>query len=169
MIHISYYKSPVGKLLLAEENNQLIGLWMENQKYYASILNQKQFTNEENAFLIKTKKWLDQYFAGARPNIKNLKIHLIGSEFQKQVWETLINIPYGKSITYNDIAKEIAQKRGIKKMSARAVGKAVGHNPISIIVPCHRVIGSNGNLTGYSGGIERKIELLKLESMKGFF
>lgn len=168
MIYISYYRSPIGRFLLAEENNKLIGLWMENQKNYASILKQKTFIEEESPILIKSKKWLDQYFHRENPNIKDLEIHLIGSEFQKNIWEILMKIPYGEVITYGEIAKEMAQKRGIKKISARAVGGAVGHNPISVIIPCHRVIGSNRKLIGYSGGIERKIELLKLEGVNRF-
>ena len=108
---------------------------------------------------------MDRYFNGEKPKINELEISPIGSEFRKSVWEILKSIPYGEVITYNDIAKELAKQKGIKKMSAQAVGGAVGHNPISIIIPCHRVVGTNGSLTGYAGGIKRKIYLLEHEKV----
>lgn len=114
---------------------------------------------------------MDKYFEGLNPNINELDINLIGSEFRKSVWEIIKNIPYGSVITYKDIAKELSNKMGIKKMAFQAVGSAVGHNPISIIVPCHRVIGSNGSLTGYASGIKNKVYLLQHEkvNMDNFF
>ena len=115
--------------------------------------------------LSKSKCWFDHYFSGEEPCVE-VPLHLIGSDFQREVWEILRTIPYGKTITYGDIAKQIATKRGLSRMSAQAVGGAVGHNPLSVIVPCHRVVGSNGNLTGYAGGIDKKEALLTLEGVE---
>ena len=163
MIYISHYPSPLGNILLASLNNELIGLWFEGQKYYlASINGEIQEKNDEEIFL-KTKNWLDRYFKGEQPNIKELSLNPIGSTFRKKVWKILCNIPYGKTMTYKEIADKISKEKGLKSMSAQAVGGAVGHNPISIIIPCHRVVGSNGNLTGYAGGLDKKEYLLKLE------
>lgn len=163
MIYTSTYKSPIGNLLIASKDNKLVGLWIERQKYYLSNFKEEIAKNSNLEILVKTKQWLDRYFNGEKPDINELEINLIGSEFRKSVWEILKNIPYGEVITYNDIAKKLAKQKGIEKMSAQAVGGAVGHNPISIIIPCHRVVGTNGNLTGYAGGIKNKVELLKLE------
>lgn len=164
MIYKTHYKSPVGDILLASKNDKLIGLWIEGQKYYLGNLKEEIIENE-NEILIKTKKWLDRYFNGEKPEISELELDPIGSDFRKSVWKILVEIPYGKVITYNDIAKEIAKQKGIETMSAQAVGGAVGHNPISIIIPCHRVVGTNGSLTGYAGGIDKKIKLLKHENV----
>ena len=164
MIYTTYYKSPIGKLLLASKENKLIGLWIEGQKYYLSGIEDEITKNDDEKILIETKKWLDRYFNGEKPCPNELDLAPIGSKFRKNVWDILCKIPYGKVITYNDIAKEIAKKRKINKMSAQAVGGAVGHNPISIIIPCHRVIGTNGSLTGYAGGLDKKEYLLKLEN-----
>lgn len=165
MIYTTNYKSPVGNLLIAAKDNKLIGLWIENQKYYLSGFKEETAKKKDIEILTKTKSWLDRYFNREKPGINELDINLIGSEFRKSVWEILKTIPYGKVVTYNDIAKKIAEQKGISKMSAQAIGGAVGHNPISIIVPCHRVIGTNGSLTGYAGGIEKKIQLLELEEI----
>lgn len=165
MIYTSTYKSPIGNLLIASKDNKLVGLWMENQKYYLSNFKEEIVETENLEILVKTKKWLDRYFNGEKPKINELEISPVGSEFRKSVWEILKNIPYGEVITYNDIAKELAKQQGIKKMSAQAVGGAVGHNPISIIIPCHRVVGTNGSLTGYAGGIKKKIYLLEHEKV----
>lgn len=164
MIYTTYYKSPIGKLLLASKENKLIGLWIEGQKYYLSGIEEEFTKNDDEKILIETKKWLNRYFNGEKPCPNELELAPIGSKFRKNVWDILCKIPYGKVITYNDIAKEIAKKRKINKMSAQAVGGAVGHNPISIIIPCHRVIGTNGSLTGYAGGLDKKEYLLKLEN-----
>lgn len=164
MIYTTYYNSPIGKLLLASKENKLIGLWIEGQKYYLSGIEDEITKNDDEKILIETKKWLDRYFNGEKPCSNELDLAPIGSKFRKNVWDILCKIPYGKVITYNDIAKEIAKKRKINKMSAQAVGGAVGHNPISIIIPCHRVIGTNGSLTGYAGGLDKKEYLLKLEN-----
>lgn len=165
MIYITHYNSPIGDILLASKNDKLIGLWIENQKYYLSSLKEELQEVDNNEILNKTKKWLDRYFNGEKPKIKELEIEPVGSEFRKSVWKILCNIPYGEVITYNDIAKQIAKEKGMKQLSAQAVGGAVGHNPISIIIPCHRVVGSNGSLTGYAGGIKRKKYLLEHEKV----
>lgn len=163
VICTSTYSSPIGNLLLAADENHLIGLWIENQKYYLAGLNQYKKIQCESVILTKTKKWLDKYFKSEKPDINELEFKPIGSEFQVSVWNILKQIPYGQVLTYKEIALKIAEKKGIEKMSAQAVGNAVGHNPISIIIPCHRVIGTNGSLTGYAGGIEKKAWLLKHE------
>ncbi len=165
MIYTTTYKSPIGNLLIAAKDNKLIGLWIEKQKYYLSGFKEEMSEREDSEILTKTKSWLDRYFNKENPDINELDINLIGSEFRKNVWEILKTIPYGKVVTYNDIAKKIAEQKGISKMSAQAIGGAVGHNPISIIVPCHRVVGTNGSLTGYAGGIEKKIQLLEFEGI----
>lgn len=165
MIYITHYNSPIGDILLASKNEKLIGLWLENQKYYLANFKEELKEVEGNDILNKTKKWLDRYFKGDKPKINELDIEPIGSDFRKSVWRILCNIPYGEVITYNDIAKEVAKEKGIKQMSAQAVGGAVGHNPISIIIPCHRVVGSNGSLTGYAGGVKKKKYLLEHEKV----
>lgn len=165
MIYITHYNSPIGDILLASKNEKLIGLWLENQKYYLANFKEELKEVEGNDILNKTKEWLNRYFKGDRPKINELDIEPIGSDFRKSVWRILCNIPYGEVITYNDIAKEIAKEKGIKQMSAQAVGGAVGHNPISIIIPCHRVVGSNGSLTGYAGGVKKKKYLLEHEKV----
>lgn len=165
MIYTSYYNSPVGKLLLASKNNKLIGVWIENQKYYLSNLKEKMQKKDDEEILIKAKNWLDRYFESKNPHISELDIEPIGTEFSKMVWTILCTIPYGKVITYGEIAKKISKAMNKEKMSAQAVGNAVAHNPISIIIPCHRVIGANGNLTGYAGGLDIKMRLLKHEGV----
>ena len=164
MIYISYYESPVGKILLAVKHHQLIGLWIEGQKHYLQKFQDEIVEKQDDVILVKTKLWLDQYFHGERPEITELPLNPVGSDFRKMVWNLLIEIPYGNVTTYGAIAKKIEEQTG-KRMSAQAVGGAVGHNPISIIIPCHRVIGQNGNLTGYAGGIDKKIKLLELEQV----
>lgn len=161
MIYVSYYKSPIGNITMASDGDSLCGLWFDGQKYFASTVKGE---TEERALPVfeQTKKWLDIYFSGKEPDFIP-KLSLSGSEFRRSVWDILLTIPYGSVTTYGEIAGLIAQKNGVAKMSAQAVGSAVGHNPVSIIVPCHRVVGTNGNLTGYAGGIDKKISLLKLE------
>lgn len=162
MQYISTYKSSVGKLLLTADNIGLTGLWIENEKYYPLTLN-TEYQEKEVSIFAETKRWLDIYFSGKEPDFMP-DIHMIGTEFQKEVWEILLIIPYGKTITYGEIANQISKSRGISRMSAQAVGGAVGRNKLSIIIPCHRVVGTKGNLTGYAGGIDKKIMLLKLEN-----
>lgn len=165
MIYKTHYNSPIGDILLAAKDDKLIGLWIEGQKNYLDDLNDEIKECQSIEILNKTKIWLDKYFNCEKPSINELELNPIGSPFRKRIWEILITIPYGKVIAYNDIAKLIAKEKKIKKMSARAVGGAVGHNPISIIIPCHRVVGSNGNLTGYTGGLNIKKYLLKHEEV----
>lgn len=165
IIYVTHYKSPIGDILLAAKDNKLIGLWIENQKYYFGDLKCEIKEAENIEILNRTKNWLDRYFNGKKPKIDELELEPIGSDFRKRVWKSLCKIPYGKVITYNDIAKEIAKERGINKMSAQAVGGADGHNPISIIIPCHRVVGTSGSLTGYAGGIQLKVRLLEYENV----
>lgn len=156
--YINKYKSKIGDMILASDGENLIGLWFVGQKYECDLVD--DYIEKDLALFNKTKKWLDVYFNGEEPDF-SLPLTMYGTEFQKQVWNILLNIPYGRTITYGDIAKKID-----KKMSAQAVGNAVGHNHISIIIPCHRVVGSNGKLTGYAGGIDKKEYLLKLEKNK---
>lgn len=163
MIYTTHYKSPIGDLLLASKDNKLIGLWIEGQKYYMSNFLEEMKENDNDKTLLKANKWLDRYFNKEKPSIKELELNPMGSEFRQAVWRILCEIPYGKVTTYKEIAEEIAEQKGIDKMSAQAVGGAVGHNPISIIIPCHRVVGTNGDLTGYAGGIDKKKYLLEHE------
>ena len=161
MKYVNYYQSPLGNILLAADETDLTGLWFEGQKHYAKGLN-ADFKEENLPVFEKTKLWLDIYFSGNEPDFTP-PLHLVGTNFQEDVWEILLNIQYGHTTTYSGVAKEVALKRGLKSMSAQAVGGAVGHNPISIIVPCHRVIASNGSMTGYAGGIDKKLYLLEIE------
>ena len=163
MINVKHYTSPIGDILLASRNKKLIGVWFKGQKYYLANVSD-EIIEKDDETLIKVKKWLDAYFSGEKPLINELDLDPAGTDFRKEVWNILCEIPYGKTTTYKDIANQIAKKRGIEKMSAQAVGGAVGHNPISIIIPCHRVVGSNGDLTGYAAGIEKKKFLLKHEN-----
>lgn len=160
---ITHYNSPLGDILLAADEKGLTGLWFDKEKYYANNLSPE---HKEGTLLAleETKRWLNIYFAGQKPNFMP-PIHMIGSDFQISVWNILLQIPYGEVTTYGAIAKTIAAKRGSNHLSAQAVGGAVGHNAISILIPCHRVVGSNGSLTGYAGGIDKKIALLQLENV----
>ncbi|HIS47174.1 MAG TPA: methylated-DNA--[protein]-cysteine S-methyltransferase [Candidatus Scybalocola faecigallinarum] len=169
MQYINHYDSPLGKILLAADDVGLTGLWFEGQKYFALHLD-KVHEEKEIPVLKQAKQWLDIYFSGKDPDIP-IPLHFTGSDFQNEVWGILCTIPYGQTTTYGAIAKQLAKKKGLDHMSAQAVGGAVGHNEISIIVPCHRVVGANGSLTGYAGGIQKKIKLLTLEKadMSAFF
>ena len=169
MQYISHYASPVGNILLAADNTGLTGLWFEEQKYFALSLD-KEHEEKEIPLFERVKQWLDIYFSGKEPDF-TVPLHFTGTAFQNEVWKILCTIPYGQTETYGEIAKQIAVRKGLPHMSAQAVGGAVGHNEISIIVPCHRVVGANGSLTGYAGGIDKKIKLLQLEKadMKSFF
>lgn len=163
MNYIQYYDSPLGRILLSSDGDGLSGLWFAGQKYYAAGMN-RDFCESGDRFTASASEWLDIYFSGKEPDfIPALSLH--GSDFRKEVWNILLSIPYGRTATYAEIAKSVAEVRGTDKYSARAAGGAVGHNPVSVIVPCHRVIGSDGSLTGYAGGIEKKIALLKLEGI----
>ena len=166
MLYKTYYKSPIGNLMLLSDGDNLVGLYIENQKYYLNGIKQELTSKDNLQVFENTKKWLDRYFAKENPSIKEIPLAPIGGEFRQKVWKILCEIPYGKTTTYGEISKRIAKEMDKEKMSAQAVGNAVGHNPISIIIPCHRVVGKDGNLTGYAGGIERKRILLELEKGK---
>ena len=161
MHYINHYQSPLGTILLAANDTGLTGLWFEGQKYFAQGLD-KETEEKEFSVFQTARRWLDVYFSGQAPDFQ-VPLHFQGTAFQKAVWEILLSIPYGETTTYGTIAKQLAAKRGLPHLSAQAVGSAVGHNKISIIVPCHRVIGADGSLTGYAGGIWRKEKLLALE------
>ena len=161
MQYTSKYVSPIGDILLASDGAHLTGLWFERQKYFADTLSGEH--EEKNLPVFdETKRWLDLYFSSTDPGFMP-PLRPAGSPFRQEVWDILLQIPRGSLLTYKEIADKIAAKRGLPRMSAQAAGGAVGHNPISIIIPCHRVVGSDGSLTGYAGGIEKKIALLKLE------
>lgn len=161
MQHTVTYKSPVGEILLAADDIGLTGLWFEGQKYYGAGLD-KEHDEREVPVFDEVRRWLDIYFSGREPDFMPT-LHVTGTPFRMKVWEALRRIPYGETTTYGEIAKKIAGGSGLPGISARAVGGAVGHNGISIIIPCHRVVGADGSLTGYAGGIDRKIKLLTLE------
>ncbi|MBQ9990722.1 MAG: methylated-DNA--[Lachnospiraceae bacterium] len=169
MEYIHYYESPIGTITMASDGEALSGLWFNGQKYYADCL---EIEHEEKFLPVfeQTSKWLDLYFSEKEPDFTP-PLTMKTTEFRKAVWEIMLSIPYGKVMTYGEIADRIAKEKGLKKMSAQAVGGAVGHNSISLIIPCHRVVGTNGSLTGYAGGIEKKIKLLQLEKadMSGLF
>lgn len=165
MIYIHYHPSPLGQILLAADDAGLTGLWfVENQRHMGEGLSESA---EEcpSPFFDEAARWLDSYFSGRDPGLTPT-LHLTGPAFRRHVGELLLRIPYGTTVTYGDLARTIARERGIERFSSRAVGGAVGHNPISLIVPCHRVLGSGGQLTGYGGGLERKAALLKLEGIE---
>lgn len=165
MQYVNHYESPFGDILLAADLVGLTGLWFDGEKYYADHLDPEH--GERNLPVFEeTKRWLTIYFSGQEPDFTP-PLHIIGSPFQLSVWKILQKIPYGKTMTYGEIAKVIAKQRGLSHMSAQAVGGAVGHNEISIIIPCHRVIGTDGSLTGYVGGLDKKEKLLQLEKVRG--
>ncbi|MDR1857010.1 MAG: methylated-DNA--[protein]-cysteine S-methyltransferase [Desulfovibrio sp.] len=165
MYYSTTYKSPVGKLTLASDGDNLVGLWINAQKYHGDSLPEKPTAKDDIPVFFMVNEWLDGYFAGERLGISHLPLAPIGGAFRQGVWDILRTIPYGEVTTYGDIAKEMAGRMHKQRMSAQAVGGAVGHNPISIIIPCHRVVGSNGSLTGYASGIAKKVKLLKLEGV----
>lgn len=163
MEYTSIYQTPLGNVLLAADEAGLTGLWFEGAKFYAAGLSLGHVEKELPVFET-AKEWLAVYFTGRNPDFFP-PVHLIGSPFRTRVWEILLQIPYGQTMTYGELAARIAEERGIPRMSAQAVGGAVAHNPISVMVPCHRMVGSNGSLTGYAGGISRKSALLTLEGV----
>lgn len=165
MFYSTEYISPIGKLTIASDGTNIVGLWLEGQKYFLDTLPEMPIENNDIPVFDKVRDWLDCYFNGEKPDIKELPLKPIGGEFRQAVWQCLCEIPYGEVTTYGAIAKKVAIELGKESMSAQAVGGAVGHNPISIIIPCHRVIGANGILTGYAGGIDKKIQLLRLEGV----
>lgn len=163
MSYYQMYDSPVGKLLLQSDGESLTGLDFSDGRY-APAAHELQAEKKAIPVLEQTKQWLDIYFAGRDPEFLP-PVNPQGTEFRREVWKLLLEIPYGETVTYGSLAKKMAQKLGKKRMSAQAIGGAVGHNPIGIIIPCHRVVGNNGNLTGYGGGMDRKVFLLNCEHM----
>lgn len=156
---------------MASNGEALTGLWFDGQKYFADTID-GDVEEQKLSIFTETDRWLTLYFQGQKPDFTPLiAFGAKVSEFRKEVWKILLSIPYGKTLTYGDIARQISVSKGIERMSAQAVGGAVGHNPISLIVPCHRVVGTNGSLTGYAGGIDKKVKLLELEGndMSKFF
>ncbi len=158
MLFLTHYASPLGPILLAADETGLTGLWFEGQKYFPSFLG-VDYQEKETPILTETVRWLDVYFSGKDPGFLP-PLHPQGSPFRQTVWDILLTIPRGQTMTYGEIARRL----GVR--SAQAVGGAVGHNPISILIPCHRVVGSDGSLTGYAGGVERKARLLQLEGAR---
>lgn len=161
MTFLQHYNSPLGGILLAADEIGLTGLWFDGQKYFARDL-PAEHVEQNTPVLSEAKRWLDIYFTGRKPDFTP-PLHPVGSVFRQAVWEILLQIPYGQTTTYGEIARQLAAKLGLPRMSAQAVGGAVGHNEISIIIPCHRVVGTSGSLTGYAGGIDKKVKLLELE------
>lgn len=166
MLYIHHYQSPLGGMTMSSNGEALTGLWFDCSQQNSSFLQGAKREKTNNFFTIfdEAEEWLNIYFTGRTPDFMP-NISLDGTEFQKAIWDILLSIPYGEIITYGEIADKIAKDRGIKRMSAQAVGGAVSHNPISLIVPCHRVVGKKGNLTGYAGGIDNKLRLLRLEGV----
>ena len=163
MQYTATYTSPLGRITMASDGERLSGLWFDGQKYFAATLSAAHEEKDLPIFQ-QTKRWLELYFRGTAPEFTP-PLHLTASPFRLAVWDILRQIPYGQVITYGEIARQLARQSGLTAMSAQAVGGAVGHNPISIIIPCHRVVGTNGSLTGYAGGSEKKIQLLQREGV----
>ena len=169
MIYANHYESSLGKIFLAAEDKKLIGLWFEGQKFFARHLKSEPEEKDLKIFDI-TKEWLNIYFSGKEPNFTP-QLQIIGTEFQVLVWKLLFKIPYGEITTYSDLAKIVAKQKNVSSISPQAVGGAVARNAISIIIPCHRVVGKDGNLRGYASGLSKKYKLLNLEKVntKKFF
>ena len=169
MEYTAHYDSPLGGITLVGDGTALTGLWFDGQTHFAGtpgpVLEEKPLPVFDQA-----KRWLDVYFSGKEPGFTP-PLNMNGSLFRRAVWELLLTIPFGRTMTYGEIARILAARNNLRRMSAQAVGGAVGHNPVSLIVPCHRVVGANGNLTGYGGGLDRKMRLLALEGvdMNAFF
>ena len=169
MDYTTHYQSPLGGITLASDGESLVGLWFDGQKYFADVLAEQHEERDDLPVFDETRRWLDTYFSGMAPDFKP-RLHMRAGDFRKRVWEILLTITFGRTMTYRDIARIIAKERGIPTMSTQAVGGAVGHNSISLIIPCHRVIGTDGSLTGYAGGLDRKRKLLQMEGiMHPFF
>ena len=161
MEYIHHYDSPLGGITIASDGKAITGLWFDGQKYFADTLD-KDFEEKELPVFKQTDQWLNIYFSGNAPGFTpSLKMKT--TPFRKAVWEIMLTIPFGQTMTYGMIADRIAKQKGLSRMSAQAVCGAVGHNAISLIIPCHRVVGTNGSLTGYAGGLDRKVKLLSLE------
>ena len=163
MTKMTSYSSPLGEMLLAAEDDKLIGAWFKDARYYGSTLGSDREWADNDPVLKRAAAWLDAYFSRSAPDPDALNLRIEGSDFRRNVLDALRRIPYGRTTTYGAIAAEIAGKTG-RQVSAQAVGGAVGHNPLTIFIPCHRVLGTDGSLTGYAGGLHRKQMLLRLES-----
>lgn len=159
MTYVNYYASPLGEILLASDGEAITGLWFLGAKYFARGLDPAARERDLPVFQ-SAKAWLDAYFAGRKPGALP-PLRPAGTDFQRRVWDLLLQIPYGATTTYGALARRLAEGRG--RVSAQAVGGAVGHNPISLLIPCHRVVGAGGSLTGYAGGVDKKLALLRLE------
>ncbi len=171
MFYSTDYASPVGSITLVSDGENLVGLWLAGQKYYAATVKDTIEARPNLPVLATATEWLDAYFAGRKPGIRELPLAPAGGAFRQAVWAILCEIPYGHCTTYGEIARKMAARMNKAGMSGQAVGGAVGHNPISIIIPCHRVVGANGSLTGYAGGLKKKVTLLEHEGvdMSAFF
>ena len=171
MLYRINYESPLGQINVASDGENIVELWLVGQRGFCGGIEEEPDIAERIPVLEKAREWLDRYFAGDKPIPQELPLAPVGGSFRQEVWKILCKIPYGELITYGEIARRIAAKRGIEKMAAQAVGGAVGHNPISIVIPCHRVVGTGGNLTGYGGGIHLKQALLAHEGvdLSGFY
>lgn len=161
MIYTYKYESPLGGMTIAADNDEVVGLWFDGQKYFGNVLPEKT-AYRETPLIRDAEKWLDIYFSGHEPDFLP-PLRVDSTPFRKLVCDIMLTIPYGETMSYGEIAAEAAKRLGTARMSAQAAGGAVGHNPISIMIPCHRVVGTNGSLTGYAGGIWRKVRLLELE------
>ncbi len=161
MHYTATYHSPLGNILLAADDEGLIGLWFQGQKFFAQGL-AKDAIALETPVLQAAMQWLDGYFSGVSP-CSSLPLRPQGTPFQQAIWQLLLEIPYGQTLTYGQLARQYATKTGLASMSAQAVGNAVGRNPIALLIPCHRVVGAKGTLTGYAGGVDKKHFLLQLE------
>ena len=161
MIYIQHYNSYVGGITISSDGNALTGLWFDGQKYYAGNIDD-EIEEKDFPVFAQARQWLDIYFSRHDPGFTPA-LTLDSTPFRMDVWRILLTIPFGKTMTYGEIAARIAELKGIRRLSAQAVGSAVGHNPISLIIPCHRVVGADGSMTGYAGGIDRKIKLLEME------
>lgn len=159
MEYLGYFLSKAGRIGIVTSEEELLVLTFNPDKL------QGKYSRVETSLMRKAKTWLENYFNGNNPPL-DFPIHIKGTPFQKEVWGILMTIPYGKTMTYGEIAEIIAKRHGIRKMSAQAVGGAVGSNRLPIVIPCHRVLGKGGALTGYSEGLDKKTALLDIEGIK---
>lgn len=162
MYYSTDYESPLGEMLIVSDGEAICGVWFYGQKHFKSTVVEKTIPEDNLSIFKQTKQWFEDYFNGKNPQI-NFQLKPEGSKFRQKVWKILSEIPYGETLTYGEIASKISPN-----MSAQAVGGAVGHNPISILIPCHRVLGRDGKLTGYAAGLDKKIELLKIENISTY-
>ena len=162
MYYSTNYESPLGEMLIVSDGETICGVWFYGQKHFKSTVVGKTIHDDGLSIFKQVKQWFEDYFNGKNPQI-NFQLKPEGSKFRQKVWKILSEIPYGETLTYGEIASKISPN-----MSAQAVGGAVGRNPISILIPCHRVLGRDGKLTGYTAGLDKKIELLKIENIAAY-